>query len=362
MVFFCGNVFFSPWIYPRLVAKKEWEADTHQSNELGCFSCNATFLKRIKATIQRSIGCTSTIRRKQDFFKASLDIQAYGMCNSAEMFVWHITLKKYTPRICFMFAALLPSLPPAHRAPSCLFVVMLWSLSSSEASKILICQRICILSKRFRWRQIQDGHERKCITIVAMMVMMPMEIAWQEAHGAFHINCGWWCVFSINVRFFPGLWISIAEKAQSHKNHQNDYRRSDHGRKSSIPELLWSNENTHRWWHRWTAFFHDRSLFFFLFGRLQRPPSIHPQIYPSSNPSSRKDLYKTVWEIKQRRVLDLAADRGAYIDQSQSLKLRHWSTFKWIKTMRFFCKGWVFFGEKRKRPGFGGDIGPMWSL
>ena len=101
---------------------------------------------------------------------------------------------------------------------------------------------------------------------------------------------------------------------------------------------------------------------FFLFGRLQRPPSIHPQIHPSSNPSSRKDLYKTVWEIKQRRVLDLAADRGAYIDQSQSLKLRHWSTFKWIKTMRFFCKGWVFFGEKRKRPGFGGDIGPMWSL
>lgn len=103
---FLRQRFFSPWIYPRLVAKKEWEADTHQSNELGCFSCNATFLKRIKATIQRSIGCTSTIRRKQDFFKASLDIQAYGMCNSAEMFVWHITLKKYTPRICFMFAAL----------------------------------------------------------------------------------------------------------------------------------------------------------------------------------------------------------------------------------------------------------------
>eukprot|EP00435_Cladocopium_sp_Y103_P059236 s414_g21.t1 len=29
-----------------------------------------------------------------------------------------------------------------------------------------------------------------------------------------------------------------------------------------------------------------------------------------------KDLYKTVWEIKQRRVLDMAADRGAYIDQN----------------------------------------------
>merc|ERR1712004_461820 len=30
-------------------------------------------------------------------------------------------------------------------------------------------------------------------------------------------------------------------------------------------------------------------------------------------------LYKTVWEIKQRTVLDMAADRGAYIDQSQSM-------------------------------------------
>ena len=32
-----------------------------------------------------------------------------------------------------------------------------------------------------------------------------------------------------------------------------------------------------------------------------------------------QDLYKTVWEIKQRVVLDMAADRGKYIDQSQSL-------------------------------------------
>jgi len=34
-----------------------------------------------------------------------------------------------------------------------------------------------------------------------------------------------------------------------------------------------------------------------------------------------KELYKTVWEIKQRHVLDMAADRGAYIDQSQSLNI-----------------------------------------
>merc|ERR1719222_1468645 len=36
-------------------------------------------------------------------------------------------------------------------------------------------------------------------------------------------------------------------------------------------------------------------------------------------PKELKDLYKTVGEIKQRHVLDLQADRGAYIDQSQSL-------------------------------------------
>ena len=34
-----------------------------------------------------------------------------------------------------------------------------------------------------------------------------------------------------------------------------------------------------------------------------------------------KDLYKTVWEIKQKTIIDMAADRGAYICQSQSLNL-----------------------------------------
>merc|ERR1711972_1068596 len=38
-------------------------------------------------------------------------------------------------------------------------------------------------------------------------------------------------------------------------------------------------------------------------------------------PPDMKELYKTVWEIKQRIVLDMAADRGAYIDQSQSLNI-----------------------------------------
>ena len=38
-------------------------------------------------------------------------------------------------------------------------------------------------------------------------------------------------------------------------------------------------------------------------------------------PQHLKDLYKTVWEISQRTLIDMAADRGAFIDQSQSLNL-----------------------------------------
>ncbi len=38
-------------------------------------------------------------------------------------------------------------------------------------------------------------------------------------------------------------------------------------------------------------------------------------------PAELKELYKTVWEIKQRSLIDMAADRGAFICQSQSLNL-----------------------------------------
>jgi ribonucleoside-diphosphate reductase alpha chain len=38
-------------------------------------------------------------------------------------------------------------------------------------------------------------------------------------------------------------------------------------------------------------------------------------------PDNIKELYKTVWEIKQKAIIDMAADRGAYICQSQSLNL-----------------------------------------
>eukprot|EP00271_Cylindrocystis_brebissonii_P014282 TRINITY_DN35591_c0_g1_i1.p1 TRINITY_DN35591_c0_g1~~TRINITY_DN35591_c0_g1_i1.p1 ORF type:complete len:813 (+),score=147.62 TRINITY_DN35591_c0_g1_i1:442-2880(+) len=38
-------------------------------------------------------------------------------------------------------------------------------------------------------------------------------------------------------------------------------------------------------------------------------------------PEELKAIYKTVWEVKQRTVVDMAAARGAYIDQSQSMNI-----------------------------------------
>jgi ribonucleoside-diphosphate reductase alpha subunit len=38
-------------------------------------------------------------------------------------------------------------------------------------------------------------------------------------------------------------------------------------------------------------------------------------------PENLKNIYRTAWEISQKSILDMAADRGAYIDQSQSLNI-----------------------------------------
>ncbi len=38
-------------------------------------------------------------------------------------------------------------------------------------------------------------------------------------------------------------------------------------------------------------------------------------------PANLREIYKTVWEIKQKNVIDMSADRGAFICQSQSLNL-----------------------------------------
>ena len=47
-------------------------------------------------------------------------------------------------------------------------------------------------------------------------------------------------------------------------------------------------------------------------GSIQRIPNI---------PDHLKQLYKTVWELRQRTIIDMAAERGAFIDQSQSLNI-----------------------------------------
>ncbi len=47
-------------------------------------------------------------------------------------------------------------------------------------------------------------------------------------------------------------------------------------------------------------------------GSIQQIPGI---------PDSVKNLFKTVWEIKQKVLIDMARDRGCFIDQSQSLNL-----------------------------------------
>jgi ribonucleoside-diphosphate reductase alpha subunit len=38
-------------------------------------------------------------------------------------------------------------------------------------------------------------------------------------------------------------------------------------------------------------------------------------------PDKLKEVYRTVWEIPQKSIIEMSADRGAYIDQSQSLNI-----------------------------------------
>jgi len=56
-------------------------------------------------------------------------------------------------------------------------------------------------------------------------------------------------------------------------------------------------------------------------------------------PQRLKDLYKTAWEISQKAIIDLSADRGAYICQSQSLNIfMENANFGKLTSMHFY--GW----------------------
>jgi ribonucleoside-diphosphate reductase alpha chain len=56
-------------------------------------------------------------------------------------------------------------------------------------------------------------------------------------------------------------------------------------------------------------------------------------------PANIKELYKTAWEISQKSIIELAADRGAYICQSQSLNIfMENANFGKLTSMHFY--GW----------------------
>lgn len=59
----------------------------------------------------------------------------------------------------------------------------------------------------------------------------------------------------------------------------------------------------------------------------------------SEIPENLKELYRTAWEISQKSIIEMAADRGAYIDQSQSLNIFMASAnFAKLTSMHFY--GW----------------------
>jgi ribonucleoside-diphosphate reductase alpha chain len=56
-------------------------------------------------------------------------------------------------------------------------------------------------------------------------------------------------------------------------------------------------------------------------------------------PTNVKEIFKTVYEIKQRDVIDMAADRGAFIDQTQSMNIfMDTPNFAKLTAMHFY--GW----------------------
>ena len=74
----------------------------------------------------------------------------------------------------------------------------------------------------------------------------------------------------------------------------------------------------------------------------------------SEIPQNLKELYKTVWEIKQRTIIDLAADRAPYICQSQSMNIHMESDRTKMSSCHFYSwkkglkTGMYYFRTKAK--------------
>jgi ribonucleoside-diphosphate reductase alpha chain len=76
----------------------------------------------------------------------------------------------------------------------------------------------------------------------------------------------------------------------------------------------------------WTPAMKDRIIM--ADGSVQGITEIPPEI---------RERYKTVWEIKQKVLIDLAAERGSFVCQTQSLNLFVKNpTFKTLSSMHFY--------------------------
>lgn len=77
-------------------------------------------------------------------------------------------------------------------------------------------------------------------------------------------------------------------------------------------------------------------------GSIQRVIGIHPEL---------KAIYKTAWELSMKTVIDLAADRGPFVDQTQSMNLfvaapsmksmssmLFYAWKKGLKTLMYYCR------------------------
>ncbi|XP_044475069.1 ribonucleoside-diphosphate reductase large subunit-like isoform X1 [Mangifera indica] len=77
------------------------------------------------------------------------------------------------------------------------------------------------------------------------------------------------------------------------------------------------NESVLRYWKREgiyvEEYFAIKNKITYDDGSVQKVPEI---------PDELKAIYKNVWEIRQRTLIDMAVARGSYIDQSQSLDIR----------------------------------------
>lgn len=76
-------------------------------------------------------------------------------------------------------------------------------------------------------------------------------------------------------------------------------------------------------------------------GSIQTPDAEHASMFPliSTIPDSIKAIYKTVWELSQKVLIDMAADRGRFICQSQSFNVHIGEpTYAKLTSMHFY--GW----------------------